>query len=198
MESNHPTGGLLRPAGFEDRMGHQTPAAPGPRVLCRAMRKLTIASAVLALLVAGCGSDDDGDSAADATTATTESQAATTPADAAGTTETAAPKGGEASEEDQAAIRETLVTWLLEGPCELMSDKFLEEQAFVGDNRRERCEFFRNAYQKPQYGEDDIVTSDYEVNGDEASAVVSDHISNVRTTFNLIRQDGKWVIDGTD
>src|SRR3954454_14098949 len=30
MESNHPTGGLLRPAGFEDRMGHQTPAAPGP------------------------------------------------------------------------------------------------------------------------------------------------------------------------
>jgi hypothetical protein len=30
MESNHPTGGLLRPAGFEDRMGHQTPAAPRP------------------------------------------------------------------------------------------------------------------------------------------------------------------------
>ena len=30
MESNHPSGGLLRPAGFEDRMGHQTPAAPRP------------------------------------------------------------------------------------------------------------------------------------------------------------------------
>ena len=28
MESNHPTVGLPRPAGFEDRMGHQTPAAP--------------------------------------------------------------------------------------------------------------------------------------------------------------------------
>ena len=28
MESNHPSGGLPRPAGFEDRMGHQTPAAP--------------------------------------------------------------------------------------------------------------------------------------------------------------------------
>ena len=27
-ESNLPSGGLLRPAGFEDRMGHQTPAAP--------------------------------------------------------------------------------------------------------------------------------------------------------------------------
>jgi hypothetical protein len=28
MESNHPGVGLPRPAGFEDRMGHQTPAAP--------------------------------------------------------------------------------------------------------------------------------------------------------------------------
>ncbi len=35
MESNHPSGGLLRPAGFEDRMGHQTPAAPCPILGCR-------------------------------------------------------------------------------------------------------------------------------------------------------------------
>ena len=28
MESNHPAVGLPRPAGFEDRMGHQAPAAP--------------------------------------------------------------------------------------------------------------------------------------------------------------------------
>src|SRR3954451_18921208 len=28
-ESNLPTRGLHGPAGFEDRMGHQTPAAPG-------------------------------------------------------------------------------------------------------------------------------------------------------------------------
>src|SRR5687768_12160365 len=28
MESNHPGVGLPPPAGFEDRMGHQTPAAP--------------------------------------------------------------------------------------------------------------------------------------------------------------------------
>src|SRR3954452_1892384 len=44
MESNHPTGGLLRPAGFEDRMGHQTPAAP--------VRRLWRAGA-LTLLTAG-------------------------------------------------------------------------------------------------------------------------------------------------
>ena len=32
MESNHPTAGLPRPAGFEDRMGHQTLAAPRGRL----------------------------------------------------------------------------------------------------------------------------------------------------------------------
>ena len=32
MESNHPGVGLPPPAGFEDRMGHQTPAAPRARV----------------------------------------------------------------------------------------------------------------------------------------------------------------------
>jgi hypothetical protein len=38
-ESNLPSVGLPRPAGFEDQMGHQTPAAPWLRVtppLCRA------------------------------------------------------------------------------------------------------------------------------------------------------------------
>jgi hypothetical protein len=32
MESNHPGVGLPPPAGFEDRMGHQTPAAPASRL----------------------------------------------------------------------------------------------------------------------------------------------------------------------
>jgi hypothetical protein len=158
------------------------------------MRHLAIATTALALLAAGCGGDDeDAEPAADATTPATESQPAVT-ADTTEKPEAAAP----ASEDDEAAIRETLVTWILEGPCELMSDKFLEEQSFVGDTRAERCEFFRQAFTKPQYGEDDIVTSGFKVDGDTASAVISDRISNVETTFNLVREDGRWVIDGTD
>jgi hypothetical protein len=31
-ESNLPSAGLRRPAGFEDRMGHQAPAAPARRL----------------------------------------------------------------------------------------------------------------------------------------------------------------------
>jgi hypothetical protein len=33
MESNHPPMGSPPAAGFEDRMGHQTPAAPTPSVV---------------------------------------------------------------------------------------------------------------------------------------------------------------------
>jgi hypothetical protein len=36
MESNHPSVGLPRPAGFEDQTGHQTPAAPRSSVVRRA------------------------------------------------------------------------------------------------------------------------------------------------------------------
>lgn len=67
MESNHPSGGLPRPAGFEDRMGHQTPAAPplmlrpaGTRaagVACAAMRRpLGLALVVVLALLAAAGS----------------------------------------------------------------------------------------------------------------------------------------------
>src|SRR4051794_39615007 len=35
-ESNLPSAGLRRPAGFEDRMGHQAPAAPRAKVATRA------------------------------------------------------------------------------------------------------------------------------------------------------------------
>ncbi|MEX2193696.1 MAG: hypothetical protein WD844_00280 [Thermoleophilaceae bacterium] len=165
------------------------------------MRHLAIVTAALALFVTGCGGDDeDKEPAADATTPTTESQPATTqstPTEAE-PTDTGETAGGPASEDDEEAIRETLVTWLLEGPCDLMSDKFLEEQSFVGDTREERCELFEQSHTKPQYGEDDIITSGFRVDGDTASAVISDDFSNVETTFNLVREDGTWVIDGTE
>ena len=163
------------------------------------MRDLAIAVTALALFAAGCGGDDEDDGpAADATAPATETQPAAIETAPPEGTDTAESQGGAASEDDEAAIRETLVTWILEGPCELMSDKFLEEQSFVGDTREERCEFFRQSFTKPQYGEDDIVTSGFKVDGDTASAVISDRISNVETTFNLVRKDGRWVIDGTD
>ena len=36
----------------------------------------------------------------------------------------------------------TILTWTFEGSCDVMTDKFLEDQAFIGDNRQERCDYF--------------------------------------------------------
>jgi 2-methylcitrate dehydratase PrpD len=42
MESNHPSAGLRRPAGFEDRIGHQAAAAPPPTIsLIRACARMS-------------------------------------------------------------------------------------------------------------------------------------------------------------
>jgi hypothetical protein len=48
MESNHPSVGLPRPAGFEDRMGHQTRAAPPASLGVRDLEQEVARLAVLA------------------------------------------------------------------------------------------------------------------------------------------------------
>lgn len=175
------------------------------------LRPPAVILAVLALGLTGCGGDEepaDEAGSTQAAPATTPAPTATAEPDEPAGTGTAgddasAEEGGEggggpASAAEEAAIRETLVTWLTEGGCDLMTDAFLEEQAFAGDNRRERCKAFTDTFQKPQYGADDIKTFDYMVDGDEATAVVGDDISNVETTFRLKREGGTWRIDGTE
>ena len=49
------------------------------------------------------------------------------------------------------AVKEAVLKWTFEGDCDLMTDKFLEAQAFVGDTREERCDFFEKAFVEPQY-----------------------------------------------
>ena len=51
MESNHPTAGSPRPAGFEDRMGHQTLAAPRRRLETVGMTTPSAADTPLDFLV---------------------------------------------------------------------------------------------------------------------------------------------------
>jgi len=145
------------------------------------MRKLiTIALASLALasllLIAGCGGDDDGGSS--------PSEAASNP-------------GGSLTADDGAAIEDTLKTWLTEGGCENMTDAFLEDQTF-NDDPEEACEAFESLFTEPSYSADDVIVSDITGNGDKASAVVSDDISNVETTFQLRNEDGDWKIDSAD
>jgi hypothetical protein len=152
---------------------------------------------VLALALAACGGDDEsGDRDAAATTtqpATAETEAGTQTAPA----ETAEAEGG-GSPEDEEAVRETILTWLLEGDCDLMTDEFLEEQAFVGDTREERCKFFEDSFQKPQYGRDAVKFRELKVTGDEATAVIGDEISNVEARYDLVRKGEGWQIASSE
>lgn len=154
--------------------------------------------------LAACGGDEEaptessGGSAGGALKAPQQE----TTAGATPTTETAETSGTDeaepttpASGEDAEAISDTIRTWLTEGGCELMTDKFLESQAFVGDSREERCKYLEDSFQKPQYGKDDIVVKEIKIDGDSASAVVGDNFSNVEADYELVRSDGRWQID---
>jgi hypothetical protein len=106
--------------------------------------------------------------------------------------------GGPSPDTPEGAVRVTVVTWLLEGQCELMTDKFLEEQSFIGDSREERCNFFRKSFTPPSYGEDDIEVTDITITGDRATAVVGGGGVDITSKYTLAKVAGKWQIDEAD
>jgi hypothetical protein len=135
------------------------------------MRRIAALAAVIGLL-AGCGGGSD------ATTST--------PAKA--------PTGAL----DEAAARDIVVRWSLEGPCELMTDAFLKAQTLGSDERQKNCDTFRKTFTKPQYTADDIKTKNFETSGAQASIVVYDDNSNIEATYHLLRVGGAWQIDSAD
>lgn len=95
---------------------------------------------------------------------------------------------------DEAEVEAAIKTWLLEGDCGVMTDKFLEAQTFESDPDL-ACERFEAAYQSPQYSEEDIEITDVQVDGDRASAVVGGGGAGITSTYKLVRDDGTWKID---
>lgn len=94
----------------------------------------------------------------------------------------------------KAAVKATILTWLLEGPCDVMTDEFLENQVFLGDTRKENCKLFRNLFQEKLYSAEDVKFSKVKVTGSDATAVVGDDFSNIESTYTLVKQRGKWRI----
>lgn len=134
-----------------------------------------VAALFAVVLLVGCGGDD-GESAASSDSVTTEESAAT---------------------DDTAAVEDTIKTWLLEGDCGVMTDKFLEAQTFLSDPEA-ACDSFEGSFTTPPYGEDDIVVSDIESDGTKAAATVGDKISDFESRYKLVNEDGTWKIDSVD
>ena len=145
------------------------------------IRYLAVPAAAVALFAAGCGDDD------------TKTDQAAPQAPAQTQTASKAPAEPAAGGED--AVKQTVLDWTFKGDCDLMTDKFLEAQAFVGDTREERCDFFEKAFQKPQYKESDVKFRKVEVTGDKAVATVGSDLANITTDYHLVAEGGKWRID---
>jgi hypothetical protein len=143
-------------------------------------RIIIVPVAALALAAAGCGSDDNDSSKAPAQPQ--QKASATTQSDAGG----------------QDAVKDAVLKWTFTGDCDVMTDEFLEDQAFIGDNRQERCDFFKKAYTKPQYKESDVKFRKVTVNGTTAVATIGSDISNITTDYHLVNQGGQWKIDSAD
>ena len=160
------------------------------------MKLLTALLLSFALIAAaGCGGDDEDEKNEPAATTT---QTAPTTAEEPTTTEATPP--AEASPEDEEAVQETVVKWTFEGDCDLMTDKFLEDQLLgLGDNREERCDLFEKQHQKPQYSEDDIKFEDVKVTGTKASLIVTSEIApDIKTRYDLVKSGDRWQIDAAD
>ena len=99
--------------------------------------------------------------------------------------------------DDEAAITDTIRTWLTEGGCELMTPKFLEDQTFISDPEK-ACEAFENAFTAPSYSADAVLVSEISVTGTKATATVGDEISNVTSTYDLVKDGDVWRIDSVD
>ena len=96
-------------------------------------------------------------------------------------------------------IEETILTWLLEGDCDTMTDQFLEDQVLaVGDSRQENCELFQDFFIEKQYEADDVKITDIEITGSEATAVVGDDFSGIESTYTLVKEGGRWRIDSAE
>ena len=151
-------------------------------------RILLLPALGLALVAAGCGDDDKNSEPAASSTPTQTTQ----PQDPVKPAPEEAPAGGED------AVKQTIITWTFEGDCETMTDKFLESQAFVGDNRTERCKYFEDSFQKPQYKESDVKFRKVTVTGNKAVVTVGSDIANVEADYHLVSEGGKWKIDEVD
>ena len=141
---------------------------------------LTTLLIALVALMSGCG-DDSEDRTGSTSTSTTSTSASGS--------------STEVSATDRSEIEQTIKAWLLQGDCDLMTDTFLEDQTFIG-KREEACKTFETIFTKPNYDSSDIVITDVEAAaGGNATALVGDDSSEITSEYELVQENGDWLID---
>jgi hypothetical protein len=136
-------------------------------------RAILAVALVIPSLLAGCG-DDNEDSGDD------EQSAA------------------ESLPPEEAAVRDALVASFFDPSCDLLTEEYLLEKAFLSETADEACEEHMQSWVEPQYDEDDVLVSDITIDGDVATADVGSEYINIETTYELMKVDGSWLISCDD
>ena len=152
------------------------------------MRQLAVLLAVLMLALTGCGGDDDDDNGGSSngggsdSADTQQTEAAPEPAD------------------DEEAVRQAVITYQTTADCEVLSDKFLDEQVVFSDatERDELCEAYAEEGQIGNVDEEDVEIGEVTVEGDTATVVQTAPGGTGPTTYELIVEDGRWRIDSAE
>ncbi len=135
--------------------------------------KILAALLVLPLLLTACGDDGDGDSSNDDDTS-------------------------DSLPPEVAEVKEALVAAFFDPSCELLTEDYLVEKALLSDTPEEACKEHEQSWIEPVYGEDDVLVTDIQIEGDVATAVVGSEYVNVTTTYELMNVDGTWLVSCDD
>lgn len=153
------------------------------------MERRLLAALVLPLTLAACGSDETSDER----TADPESSAATSEASSG---------GGDVSGDDQAAIEETILEFLVTGDCDLATDDYLRDLSLFADEdtpRAEACAAWEKTFVEPLYTKEDVVLTGLALDGAVATVEVGSEIApDVTITYRLSEVDGAWLVSGDE
>jgi hypothetical protein len=144
---------------------------------------LAVPVAVVALVGAGCGSDDSGKS--DSTSSSGAQPTAKEPVKPA-----PAPAAG-----DQNEIKQAILAWEFEADCDAITSKYLHKEADIEGSDKELCDFEKKTFQKPGYPKSQITFPKIAVSGDKAVVKIGSPASSLTSEYDMVKQGGRWKID---
>lgn len=110
--------------------------------------------------------------------------------------------GSPAAGDDEAAIEETILEFLVTGDCDLATDDYLRDLSLFADedtSRDEACAAWEQTFVEPLYTKEDVVLTGLAVDGDVATVEVGSEIApDVTITYRLSEVDGAWLVSGDE
>lgn len=169
------------------------------------MDRRLLAALTLPVVLVGCGNDEPSNKADrddSPTVATTSTAPSTEPTPETTTGSSSTSGSGVLSDDDEAAVEETILEFLVTGDCDLATDDYLRSLSFLADEsttREEACEQWEKAFIKPLFTKDDVNLTELQGSDGVATVLVgSDIAPGVTTLYQFMLVDGEWLVSGDE